>query len=119
VDQIVVFQVLTIDEIKEIVGLELDKIQKRLSDQNIGLEATPKAIEFLTKEGYSAEFGARNLRRTVQLTVEDALSEGILSSRFVAGDAVVVDEQDDEIVLNVKDHKPEPPLLEAVTNAEI
>jgi ATP-dependent Clp protease ATP-binding subunit ClpC len=119
VDQIVVFHVLTPDEIKQIAVLELDKISQRLHDQDMELEATPRAVTFLTQEGYSQEFGARNLRRTVQQTVEDALSEGILSSRFVTGDTIVIDEQDNKIVLTAQERKSEPPLLEAITNVEI
>lgn len=118
VDQIVVFHTLTPEQIEQIVDLELNKINERLRDQRIHLEATPEARHMLAERGYSEEFGARNLRRTVQQTIEDALSEGILASRFMPGDTVLVEVQDDQIVLNVKNETQEPPMLEAVSHAQ-
>jgi ATP-dependent Clp protease ATP-binding subunit ClpC len=114
IDQIVVFKTLTMDETQEIVGLELLKIEERLQDQNIHLEATPEAAVALAQKGYSEEFGARNLRRTVQSAIEDGLSEGILAGEFTEGACVLVDVQDGEIVLETK--APELPLLESMLN---
>jgi ATP-dependent Clp protease ATP-binding subunit ClpC len=115
VDQIVVFHTLSEEETEQIVDLEFAKIRERLVDQEIGLEATPEARAFLAKEGYSEEFGARNLRRTVQRTIEDALSEGILAGHFQPGEVVLVDVRDDEISLeSTPKEEPEPPLLEAL-----
>jgi ATP-dependent Clp protease ATP-binding subunit ClpC len=114
VDQIVVFHTLSEEETEEIVELEFAKIRERLVEQDIGLEATPEARAFLAKEGYSEEFGARNLRRTVQRTIEDVLSEGILAGRFQSGEVVLVDVRDNEISLESTPKEPEPPLLEAL-----
>jgi ATP-dependent Clp protease ATP-binding subunit ClpC len=116
IDQIVVFHTLTQQEISQIVDLELDKIRTRLADQEIRLAATKEAKSFLAREGYNEEFGARHLRRTVQRAIEDALSEGILSGQFGAGEEVVVDVQDGEIFLDAQREEPEPPLLEAMVN---
>ncbi|HUT18410.1 MAG TPA: ATP-dependent Clp protease ATP-binding subunit [Anaerolineae bacterium] len=116
IDQIVVFHTLTMEQTEEIVDLELEKIRKRLGEQEIGLAATSEARRFLAKEGYSEEFGARNLRRAVQRTIEDALSEGILSGEFATGQLILVDLEDDEIVLRPADEETEPPLLEAMVN---
>jgi ATP-dependent Clp protease ATP-binding subunit ClpC len=117
IDQIVVFKTLSMEQTQEIVGLELEKICERLEDQEIELEATDEAKAYLAEKGYSVEFGARNLRRAVQQAIEDALSEGILSGEFSAGDHVVVDLQDGEIVLNVQREESEPPVLEVMMNA--
>jgi ATP-dependent Clp protease ATP-binding subunit ClpC len=114
IDQIVVFKTLSMEETQEIVGLELLKIEGRLAEQNIRLEATPEAVVALAEKGYSEEFGARNLRRTVQSAIEDRLSEGILAGEFVEGSCVLVDVNDDEIVLEAK--APELPLLESMLN---
>jgi ATP-dependent Clp protease ATP-binding subunit ClpC len=116
IDQIVVFHTLTQQEIAEIVDLELEKIRVRLADQDIRLDATPEAKTFLARSGYSEEFGARHLRRTVQRAIEDALSEGILSGEFSSGEGVIVDLRDGEIVLDAQHEEPEPPLLEAMVN---
>jgi ATP-dependent Clp protease ATP-binding subunit ClpC len=114
IDQIVVFKTLSMEETQEIVGLELLKIEGRLEEQNIRLEATPEAVVALAEKGYSPEFGARNLRRTVQSSIEDRLSEGILAGEFGEGSCVLVDVHDDEIILEAK--APELPLLESVLN---
>jgi len=116
IDQIVTFHTLTMEETRQIVGLELDKIRERLSEQGIGLDATPEAAFYLAKEGYSEEFGARNLRRTVQRAIEDTLSEGILSGQFVEGDRIVVDLRDGQIVLDRQVEENEPPVVEAMLN---
>jgi ATP-dependent Clp protease ATP-binding subunit ClpC len=119
IDQIIVFDTLSMEETAEIVDLELAKIEVRLQDQGISLEATPEAKAYLAKEGYSEEFGARNLRRTVQRAIEDQLSEGILSGEFSEGAHIVVAFQEDEIVLQSghEESESEPPLLEAIVNA--
>jgi ATP-dependent Clp protease ATP-binding subunit ClpC len=114
IDQVVVFHNLTLDELVQIVELELDKIGERLEEQKLVLDATPEARAFLAKEGYSEEFGARNLRRTVQQAIEDELSERILSGRFSPGDHVRIEVQDGEIALTSTRGMPESPLLEAV-----
>jgi ATP-dependent Clp protease ATP-binding subunit ClpC len=116
IDKVIVFKTLTMEENQEIVSLELAKIEQRLEDQGICLEATPEALIALAEKGYSEEFGARNLRRTVQATIEDSLSEGILSGQYVEGACLIVDVQDDEIVLEVKAEEPDEPLLEAMMN---
>jgi ATP-dependent Clp protease ATP-binding subunit ClpC len=116
IDQIVVFKTLSMEETQEIVGLELCKIEERLEDQNISLEATPEAVTALAEKGYSEEFGARNLRRTVQASIEDGLSEGILAGEFGEGSCVLVDVHDDEIVLEAKTPELDASLLEPMLN---
>ncbi len=116
IDQIVVFHTLTMEQTEEIVDLELVKIRKRLDEQEIDLQATEEARHYLAKKGYSEEFGARNLRRTVQRAIEDALSEGILSGEFGTGQLILVDLEDGEIALRAADEETEPPLLEAMLN---
>jgi ATP-dependent Clp protease ATP-binding subunit ClpC len=116
VDQIVVFQTLTMEQTEQIVALELDKIRQRLQEQEIGLEATSEASAFLAEKGYSEEFGARHLRRAVQKAIEDVLSEGILSGQFSKGELVLVDVQDGEIVLSSSHEEAEPPIIEAMVN---
>jgi ATP-dependent Clp protease ATP-binding subunit ClpC len=95
VDGVMVFRALSQDDIKEIVRLELTKIQARLDEYDIVLESTAEAHGFLSKEGYSPEFGARQLRRVIQQHVEDPLSEGILSGEFQSETTVLVDVDED------------------------
>ncbi len=99
VDSVIVFHVLSRDEIAQIVGLELDKVRARLVEYNIGLEVTEAAKALLAEEGYSEEYGARPLRRVIQNRIEDALSDAMLAHKFAAGDMVLVDAEEGEIRL--------------------
>ena len=99
VDSIVVFRALSREEINQIADLELDKVRARLADYDIGLELTEAARSLLAEEGYSEEYGARPLRRVIQNRIEDALSDAILAGEFEAGDAVLADAEENEIVL--------------------
>ncbi len=103
VEGIMVFKALTKEEIKQIVTLELDKIRERLDEHQIELRATDEAQDFMAREGYSTEFGARHLRRVIQRLVEDPLSEKLLTGEFQTGDVVVVDVEDGEIVLRAQE----------------
>ncbi|MGH2594329.1 MAG: ATP-dependent Clp protease ATP-binding subunit [Anaerolineae bacterium] len=90
-DSVIVFRALTRDEIKEIVGLELAKVEARLGERRIKIKATDAARTFLADKGYDQEYGARPLRRVIQNEVEDRLSDGFLSGKFKEGDTVLID----------------------------
>lgn len=100
VDAVVIFRALNKDDIKQIVSLELDKVAERLKDHDLNLVAQPEALSLLAEQGYDSEFGARPLRRVIQMKVEDPLSDKLLSGEFVDGDSVtIVVEDDGEIAL--------------------
>jgi ATP-dependent Clp protease ATP-binding subunit ClpA len=82
------------------VDLELDKVCARLMEYDMGLEVTEAAKGLLATEGYSEEYGARPLRRVIQNRIEDALSDAILGGEFEAGDTVLVEAEEGEIVLH-------------------
>jgi len=90
-DSVIVFRALSKDEIKEIVGLELNKVEERLRERRITLEATDAAKSFLADKGYDQDYGARPLRRVIQSDVEDKLSDGFLSGTVKEGDKIVID----------------------------
>jgi len=90
-DEIVIFQALTEEQIKQIVDLMMKDVQKRLADRKITVELTEEAKVQLAKEGFDPAFGARPLRRTLQRQVENPLSTKILQGEFKEGDRVVVD----------------------------
>jgi ATP-dependent Clp protease ATP-binding subunit ClpC len=113
VDGTMVFHALNREEIKQIVDLELDKVRERLVEQEVTLEVTEAAKDFLADEGYDPSFGARPLRRVIQSKIEDVLSEGILAGDFQLGDTVLVDYQDEQITMEVTDRaEPEVELAE-------
>ncbi|RMF80187.1 MAG: ATP-dependent Clp protease ATP-binding subunit [Chloroflexi bacterium] len=95
VDATIVFRSLSRDEIKQIVDLELAKVQERLIEHAITLDVTEEGRGWLADQGYDQEFGARPLRRLIQNEIEDALSDGILSGEFNIGNMVRVGVDDD------------------------
>ena len=102
IDGTMVFRALTKEQIKEIVDLELDKVREQLSEHEMTLEASEAAKNVLAEQGYEPDYGARPLRRVIQQTIEDTLSEKLLAGDFKQGDTVLVDVNDkDEIELKV------------------
>jgi ATP-dependent Clp protease ATP-binding subunit ClpC len=97
-DEVVVFHSLDLDEIKQIVALELNKVVKELENQRMTLEATENAKELIAKEGWDPQFGARPLRRAIQRLVEDPLSEELLRGTFKVGDHIQLDAEDGKTV---------------------
>jgi ATP-dependent Clp protease ATP-binding subunit ClpC len=102
IDATVVFQSLTIMEIRKIVDLMLTRVRVALTEQEITLEVTDAAKDYLVEKGFDPKFGARPLRRTIQNMVEDQLAEGLLNGQFQRGETVVVDYRDGELVYEPK-----------------
>ena len=88
IDEIVIFDQLTKDEIEQIVDLLLADLENRLSERNIGIEIDLGAKAWIAKEGFDKTFGARPLRRALQRHVENVLSNQILSGEINDGDIV-------------------------------
>ena len=117
-DSIIVFRSLSRSDIQQIVQLELNKVAVRLVDHDIKLTATPEAVDMLAEMGYDPEMGARPLRRVIQQTVEDKLSDALLGGDFQAGDTILVDVEEEEIILRHEDKDKEPlPTSETVAAA--
>lgn len=87
-DEIVLFDQLTNDDMIKIVEIELDAVRERMFEQDIRLKFTKQAKDFLVKEGYDPAYGARPLKRAIQRYVEDILADGILEGKVVGGDKV-------------------------------
>jgi len=85
IDQIVVFESLTRDDLRQIVDLLLAKVSARLAEQEIALAFGDDLREFLMAEGYDPEFGARPLRRAIQTHVDDTLADAILAGTVQPG----------------------------------
>ncbi|HUU54317.1 MAG TPA: AAA family ATPase, partial [Armatimonadota bacterium] len=98
IDEIIVFEPLTQEEIEQIVDLMLDQVREQLSERKISLEATEPARLFLAKEGFDPEYGARPLRRTIQRLVQNQVARGILQGEYREGDAVVLEVEDGKLV---------------------
>ncbi len=100
IDSIVVFHSLTKEHIRQIVDLMLVTVTKQLGEKKIKLEVTEAAKDFLGEKGYDEVFGARPLRRVIQDTIEDKLSDSLLRSQFREGDTIVIDLEDGEIAIH-------------------
>ena len=88
VDELIVFHALNEDEIKQIAALMLRTVTKRLESRGMNLSYDDDVVALLAKDGYDPTFGARPLRRLIQRSVEDALSEEIISGKLHLGDRV-------------------------------
>jgi ATP-dependent Clp protease ATP-binding subunit ClpC len=77
-DDVIIFNQLSKDDLRRIIDVEMAKVGQRLKDKKITLELSPEAIEFLIEKGFNQDFGARPLRRAIERYVEDPLSEELL-----------------------------------------
>jgi ATP-dependent Clp protease ATP-binding subunit ClpC len=98
IDEIVVFQPLTREQIEQIVDIMLDRVREQLRERGISLQATEPARALLATQGFDPQFGARPLRRTVQRLVENPIARGILQGEYREGDTVVLDVEEGKIV---------------------
>ncbi|HZG68366.1 MAG TPA: AAA family ATPase [Herpetosiphonaceae bacterium] len=97
IDEIIIFDSLTMEDLMRIVELQAKEVVERLAEQKIDLELTPAAKELLVREGYDPVYGARPLRRTVQRLIETPLSRALLRNDFAAGDRIVADVEDNQL----------------------
>ncbi len=95
VDEIIVFEPLTREDVLEIVGIMLGRMNKHLESQRVTVEVTQAAKEFIAEQGYDPKFGARPLARAIRRYVENPLSSRIIGGDFDPDDTVVVDRNGD------------------------
>ena len=93
-DDIIIFEALSKEELGEIVEIQLARIAKRLTDRRLSLEVTDAARSWLADEGYDPAYGARPLRRLVQREIGDRLARMLLAGEVLDGQKVVVDRVD-------------------------
>jgi len=91
IDEVIVFHILTKDDLKKIVDIQLGYLVQRLDSRKIKVEFTDSARNQIMDEGYDPVFGARPLKRTIQQRLENLLAAQILSGKFAEGDAVRID----------------------------
>ena len=98
IDEIVMFTPLTQANIRQIVTLQLKSVTKMLAQQNIILDATPQAIDYLANKGYDSEFGARPVKRVIQREVLNHLSKEILGGNVQTESIILLDSFDGQLV---------------------
>ena len=109
IDASVVFHALEQSHIVEIVDLMLDQVQKEVKEQEMTMVVTEAAKLKLAEEGYDPHLGARPLRRVIQSKIEDKLSEEILSGKYVVGDRIILDVDDEGEIVSKPDLEPAEP----------
>ncbi|MCE2465535.1 MAG: ATP-dependent Clp protease ATP-binding subunit [Dehalococcoidia bacterium] len=103
VDANVVFHALSKEHILSIVDLMMNQVSLELAEKSISLDLTEAAKDYLAEKGYDPSFGARPLRRLIQDVVEDKLSEKLLNGEISEGDEAILDVEEGETVIRVKE----------------
>ena len=98
IDETIFFRALTLQQLSHIVDLQMEYLRRLLKDQEIELEITDDAKDLLATRGFNPVYGARPLKRVIRQMVENPLSKQILSQKFLRGDKLVIDVDNDEIV---------------------
>jgi ATP-dependent Clp protease ATP-binding subunit ClpA len=91
VDEVIVFDPLSREELAQVVDLLLSHLRELVKDKGMTLAVSEAAEEYVAEQGYDVEYGARPLKRAIQRLVENPLSSALLRGEFVAGDTVKVD----------------------------
>jgi ATP-dependent Clp protease ATP-binding subunit ClpB len=117
-DDVVVFEALSTEELTSIVDIQLDRLSARLSQRRLTLDVTPSARDWLALNGFDPVYGARPLRRLVASAIGDQLARGLLAGEVRDGDTVHVDIRDDNsglVVSRVEQPVGNPPLSAAAS----
>jgi ATP-dependent Clp protease ATP-binding subunit ClpB len=105
IDDVIVFHSLELGQIKQIIGIQLKRLAKLISDRGLSIEISDGAKELLAREGYDPAFGARPLKRALQRMIVDPLAMRLLEGTFKPGDTVFVNAGDGKVELSLE---PEP-----------
>ena len=101
IDEVIVFQQITRDQMMSIVDIQINRLRPRLADRHITLHLSDAARALLANLGYNPQFGARPLKRVVQREVENRIARAILDGTVHDGDTVEIDAKDGKLVLDV------------------
>ncbi|MEV0733511.1 ATP-dependent Clp protease ATP-binding subunit [Polymorphospora sp. NPDC050346] len=101
IDEVIIFRRLEAQQLRQITELMLDETRRRLHAQNINVDLTQAAIDWIAEHGHEPRFGARPMRRTIQREVDNRLSRMLLDGTLSAGQRVRVDARDGELVFDV------------------
>ena len=100
VDETIFFKALTLHQLSAIVDIQMNNLRTLLKEHNLSFDITEDAKELLATRGFNPIYGARPLKRVIRQMVENPLSKLILSQKFIDGDKILIDVDNDEIVFN-------------------
>jgi ATP-dependent Clp protease ATP-binding subunit ClpB len=103
VDEIVMFKPLRIDQIREIVSIQLKKVEQMLAGYNLKLTVTDKALDWLSSRGYDPQLGARPVKRLIEKAIVNELSKEIIGGRVSTGNTIVIDEEKGKLLFRSGD----------------
>ena len=98
IDEVIVFHSLREEHVKEIVGIMIEDLEKRMEKLNINIKVTDKTIDYISDEGFDPVYGARPLERAITKMIEDQLAEEILKGAVSKDDNIVIDYKGDKLV---------------------
>lgn len=97
IDETIIFKGLQKEQLREIVQLQIVRLEKRLAERNMSLKLADAAVDFLAEVGYDPVYGARPLKRAIQRELETQIAKGILRSEFNDGDTIFVDVENERL----------------------
>jgi len=103
IDEIIIFQRLEAEELRQITELMLEETRRRLHAQDITVEFTPAAVRWVSEHGYQPEYGARPMRRIIQRDIDNTISNMLLRGELRPGQHLVVDARDDQLRYDVRE----------------
>jgi ATP-dependent Clp protease ATP-binding subunit ClpB len=105
IDEIIMFKPLTSENIRDIVKLQLNELQRNLSGNNIKIEFTEKAVNWLAKQGYDPQYGARPLKRLIQKNILNEISRMIISQEMSKDQSIIIDGDRSGITIRNSEHE--------------
>ncbi|SFC50671.1 ATP-dependent Clp protease ATP-binding subunit ClpB [Marinospirillum celere] len=102
IDEVVVFHQLRKDQIRGIAAIQLDRLRERLAERELNLELSEDFMHKLVEQGYDPVYGARPLKRAVQRMLENPLAQEILAGKFIPGQTILVNSEEDKTVFSAK-----------------
>jgi ATP-dependent Clp protease ATP-binding subunit ClpB len=106
VDEIILFHTLSKIELRQIVSIQVKRIERLLAEQKITLELSDAAKNHITDVGYDPVYGARPLKRAIQRELENPLANKILENAFVEGDTIAIDCENNTLQFRKKEFRP-------------
>jgi ATP-dependent Clp protease ATP-binding subunit ClpB len=90
------------DELRQIVSLQIKRLEALLSEQKLNLELRDAALNYIVNAGYDPVYGARPLKRAIQRELENPMATKILENTFTEGDTIIIDAKDSQLIFEKK-----------------
>lgn len=119
VDDIIIFDILPMGAIRDIVKIQIDLVRERLSEKEISIELSDEAYEYLAKEGYNPQYGARPLKRLIQNKILNPIASMIIGKGIMKGGTVLVSLKNNDLVFDVKKGRKGAIIESSVMNAPV